>query len=124
MSWLAPANQQPRRRPTTGSPPSRPPKLSPRLHPPSSVRRIITAEDNANAELSLWEGRPVSSPAPLPLQARQRVSFLREDDTVSRRRGQRKGWLRPEHGSWLLTYRVYNRSEERRVGKECRSRWS
>ena len=74
------------------------------------MRRIITAEDNANAELSLWEGRPVSSPAPLPLQARQRVSFLREDDTVSRRRGQRKGWLRPEHGSWLLTYRVYNQN--------------
>ena len=25
---------------------------------------------------------------------------------------------------WLMTYVVYNRSEERRVGKECRSRWS
>lgn len=29
---------------------------------------------------------------------------------MSRRRGQRKGWLRPEHGSWLLTYRVYSQT--------------
>jgi integrase len=29
---------------------------------------------------------------------------------MSRRRGQRKGWLRREHGSWLLTYRVYNQT--------------
>src|SRR5580658_6185917 len=26
---------------------------------------------------------------------------------LARRRGQRKGYLRIEHGSWLLTYRIY-----------------
>lgn len=35
-----------------------------------------------------------------------RVSFLKDD--MSRRRRQNTGWLRPEHGSWLLTYRVYD----------------
>ncbi len=29
---------------------------------------------------------------------------------MSRRRGQRSGWLRAEHGSWLLTYRVYDQT--------------
>lgn len=29
---------------------------------------------------------------------------------MARRRGQRSGWLRPEHGSWLLTYRVYDQT--------------
>ncbi len=29
---------------------------------------------------------------------------------MARRRGQRKGWLRAEHGSWLLTYRVYDQT--------------
>src|SRR2546426_10083307 len=28
-----------------------------------------------------------------------------------------------DHG-WLKTYHTFSRSEERRVGKECRSRWS
>ena len=45
----------------------------------------------------------------IPIQPRQKVSFLRGDD-MSRRRGQRKGWLRPEHGAWLLTYRVYDQT--------------
>src|SRR5579872_5147473 len=27
---------------------------------------------------------------------------------MARRRGQRNGYLRIEHGSWLLTYRVYD----------------
>lgn len=35
-------------------------------------------------------------------------SFLKREDLMARRRGQRKGWLRPESGSWLLTYRVYD----------------
>ena len=26
--------------------------------------------------------------------------------------------------SYVLQYKIYHRSEERRVGKECRSRWS
>ena len=72
------------------------------------AKAILAVEENAAA--NLWEVCPMSKPAPLPLQPRQRVSFLREDDIMSRRRGQRKGWLRPEHGSWLLTYRVYNQT--------------
>jgi integrase len=31
-----------------------------------------------------------------------------DDADMARRRGQRKGWLRPEKGSWLLTYRLYD----------------
>jgi integrase len=31
----------------------------------------------------------------------------KEEQEMARRRGQRKGWLRPESGSWLLTYRAY-----------------
>ena len=33
-------------------------------------------------------------------------SFFKEED-MGKRRGQRKGYLRAEHGSWLLTYRIY-----------------
>jgi len=29
---------------------------------------------------------------------------------MGRRRGQRNGWLRVEHGAWLLTYRVYDQT--------------
>jgi integrase len=46
----------------------------------------------------------------LQVPAVGRVSFLRGDNELSRRRGQRNGWLRPEHGSWLLTYRVYDQT--------------
>lgn len=46
--------------------------------------------------------------APAPM--RDSLSFLREDNALARRRGQRSGWLRPEHGSWLLTYRVYDQT--------------
>ena len=37
------------------------------------------------------------------------MSFLKGED-MARRRGQRKGFLRVEHGSWLLTYRVYDQT--------------
>jgi integrase len=37
-------------------------------------------------------------------------SFLKRDDEMARRRGQRKGHLRVHNGSWLLTYRVYDQS--------------
>src|SRR5215831_11878673 len=36
-------------------------------------------------------------------------SFLKGED-MGKRRGQRKGYLRPEHGSWLLTYYVYDQT--------------
>ena len=45
--------------------------------------------------------KPSTMSFPIRLQ-----SFLAGED-MGRRRGQRAGWLRPEHGSWLLTYRVY-----------------
>lgn len=34
-------------------------------------------------------------------------SFFKEED-MGKRRGQRSGYLRIEHGAWLLTYRVYD----------------
>lgn len=39
---------------------------------------------------------------------RARVSFFKEEEDMGRRRGQRSGHLREHHGSWLLTYRVYD----------------
>lgn len=44
------------------------------------------------------------------LQVPVRVNFLREGTELARRRGQRKGHLRVEHSSWLLTYRVYDQT--------------
>lgn len=41
-----------------------------------------------------------------PLHAGAMLS-LKESD-MARRRGQRTGWLRSDHGSWLLTYRLYD----------------
>lgn len=35
--------------------------------------------------------------------------LLGRGDDMGRRRGQRKGYLRPENGNWLLTYRVYTK---------------
>ena len=69
---------------------------------PKRVRRG-SAEGDAGDPESEHGANAVS------IQPRQKVSFLREDD-MSRRRGQRKGWLRPEHGAWLLTYRVYDQT--------------
>lgn len=37
------------------------------------------------------------------------MSYLKGED-MGRRRGQRSGWLRAEHGSWLLTYRMYEQT--------------
>ena len=45
-----------------------------------------------------------------------------DDGTVTVRAGQRRVFASREAG--LATVPVYLRSEERRVGKECRSRWS
>lgn len=45
---------------------------------------------------------------PVATQASPRVSFLKGDQDMGRRRGQRSGHLREHHGSWLLTYRVYD----------------
>src|ERR1035441_430351 len=71
---------------------------------PKRVRRCDSrAEGDAGDPESEHGANAVS------IQPRQKVSFLREDD-MSRRRGQRKGWLRPEHGVWLLTYRVYDQT--------------
>ncbi len=47
-------------------------------------------------------------------------SSFREDEPLSRRRGQRNGWLRPENGSWLLTYRIYTWDPEQRENKAQR----
>ena len=47
------------------------------------------------------------------------------DSTTSFRPGARFGPSAIRHESFgLETYSPYQRSEERRVGKECRSRWS
>lgn len=39
------------------------------------------------------------------------VSFMSKESSedMARRRGQRKGYLRPENGNWLFTYRIYTR---------------
>jgi integrase len=44
----------------------------------------------------------------------------REEQDMARRRGQRTGWLRPENGSWLLTYRAYVWDQESRKTKPQR----
>jgi integrase len=40
--------------------------------------------------------------------------FLKGEQDMARRRGQRKGYLRIEHGSWLLTYRIYQWNVEKK----------
>ena len=44
-----------------------------------------------------------------PAPAANSLSYPVEGDDMGRRRGQRKGYLRPENGNWLLTYRIYTR---------------
>src|SRR5260370_6817263 len=70
---------------------------------------------------------PISLAAATPLPAGD--GFLSQSitpwaDAEARRRGTDARALRAEKvGGWLRTL-VVLRSEERRVGKECRSRWS
>jgi integrase len=45
------------------------------------------------------------------------LNLSREDQDMARRRGQRTGYLRPENGTWLLTYRIYVWDLERRKTK-------
>jgi integrase len=44
---------------------------------------------------------------PQPAPSHVRIS-LKGGDDMARRRGQRRGWLREDGGSWLLTYRLYD----------------
>src|ERR1019366_4364447 len=70
-----------------------------------AAKRVRRSDSPAEGDAA--DPESVQGANAVPIQPRQKVSFLREDD-MSRRRGQRKGWLRPEHGAWLLTYRVYD----------------
>ena len=86
----------------------------------SEVREMIPAERRARIVELLQERRAV------------RASLLSDDLGVSEmtirrdlERLEQEGVLSRTHGGAMLKrHMVEERSEERRVGKECRSRWS
>src|SRR3712207_9438192 len=71
-----------------------------------AARDLVRARDDARADL---------------VSARLRVTHLLLRQGIVYSGG--TPWTR-EHENWLRTHRFGRRSEERRVGKECRSRWS
>src|SRR3712207_8533628 len=92
----------------------------------SSIRRHTRywrdwSSDVCSSDLGLYPPQRVPLPPPVP------EGFV-EDDPHVRRQIEAQGWGQMDEAELRLSISRYlsnvTRSEERRVGKECRSRWS
>src|SRR5256885_17166029 len=97
------------------------------LSQPSASRIVATLEKEIGAALFTRSTRALSlteAGAEYLARVEAILAALDEADLAARGTGELRGVLRVAASSSFTEHAVIPRSEERRVGKECRSRWS
>src|SRR5436853_6233487 len=84
-----------------------------RVHGPLTLSETCTSPGTSN-----WLNQPTSRSPAATGSVRVRVSDATRSDEAA------APWMNSGDWAGVVTVRGADRSEERRVGKECRSRWS
>src|SRR2546427_63527 len=90
-----------------------------RAKPPRSLSRLLNAEPLTQTTVAVWVGLCCVLLATVAYW-----TVLVDSHRTQRSFTESQSWLRVGQMSHAVSVQVQTRSEERRVGKECRSRWS